>query len=376
MRRTHLNNPLHRIQKWSGEYYRPAVLHEVGTYLLVRHHTGDSMCDFLTSQAEFLEEYEAAADQQEQVQLDEAFTNARAAATEGHMHSPGPHPSDMPDTQDDIDMDEPHTQEAEKEEDEVFLRYMNDYRNGTIDIANIDPLVDEEDADDDEDVENDAPVIDFDPIRPYLPERQTSEQSATGDNPTAGGAQDAFMPRATRSPSDISVAPQSVPTYDSVRNAYVRIVHTNGIHNLAMVSCGCRGGLDLPKDLVACQLMPTSFSNVRTLFSTQVMDYFRLCNLELKASAYQFYMLLRRLTKPLAPAEVVNLYGEFRRTARFWRWLKKLKWAGFGHNGRHHGSVRPGELANFCPACPQPNVNLPDDWKADTDRSVHLNLKN
>ena len=85
----------------------------------------------------------------------------------------------------------------------------------------------------------------------------------------------------------------------------------------------------------------------------------------MKASAYQFYHLLRRLT---APAEVVDLYNEFRRMTRLWRWIKKLKWAGYGHNGKRPSHVEPGELANYCPACPQPGINLPEDWKNDPNR--------
>ena len=40
---------------------------------------------------------------------------------------------------------------------------------------------------------------------------------------------------------------------------------------------------------------------------------FWLSNLELKASAYQFYQLLRRQTLPMAPGDVDDLYREFRR---------------------------------------------------------------
>lgn len=102
-----------------------------------------------------------------------------------------------------------------------------------------------------------------------------------------------------------------------------------------------------------------------------MLDYFRLCNLELKASAYQFYQLLRRITLPMAPAQVVNLYNEFRRTTRIWRWLKRLKWNGFGHNWHNPMDVQPGELAIYCPACPQPGINLPENWKEDPDRFLY-----
>src|SRR5271168_2665036 len=65
-----------------------------------------------------------------------------------------------------------------------------------------------------------------------------------------------------------------------------RVVHTNGLHNIAMVSCECHGTDNLPLDLFAAQLSPASLKRIKTLFSAQVLDHFRLCNLELKASAY------------------------------------------------------------------------------------------
>ena len=41
-------------------------------------------------------------------------------------------------------------------------------------------------------------------------------------------------------------------TKNGLNNAYVNIVHTNGIHHLAMVSCVCHGPDLLPMDLIAC----------------------------------------------------------------------------------------------------------------------------
>ena len=161
-----------------------------------------------------------------------------------------------------------------------------------------------------------------------------------------------------------------VPTRDAFQNSYVRIVHTNGLHHLAMVSCRSHGAEFLPRDLIASRLVPASFQNIRTLFSAQLLDFFRLCNLELKALAYSFYHLLRRLTMPMAPAEVADLYNEFRRMTRLWRWMKKLKWAGYGHNGKSTKDVKAGELAIFCAACPLPGVNLPPDWKDDVNKYV------
>jgi hypothetical protein len=149
---------------------------------------------------------------------------------------------------------------------------------------------------------------------------------------------------------------------------YIRVVHSNGLHHISMVSCECHGSDVLPLDLFAAQLLPTSFKRTKTLFTSQVLDMFRLCNLELKASAYQFYQLLRRMTRPMAPAEVINLYREFRRMSRLWRWMKKLKWAGYPNNTKKVNEVQAGELAIYCPACPQSGINIMENWKNDTAR--------
>lgn len=163
----------------------------------------------------------------------------------------------------------------------------------------------------------------------------------------------------------------AVPRTDGLHNSYVRIVHTNGVHHLALVTCSCSGYDGLPAELIHAGLMPTSFRRVRTLFSLAVLDQYRYSNLEMKASAYQFYQMLRRVTLPMSPTSVVNFYHELRRLSRLWRWMKKLKWAGFGHKEADPMNVSPGELSNFCPACPQPGINLPEDWQTDKNRWVY-----
>jgi hypothetical protein len=53
------------------------------------------------------------------------------------------------------------------------------------------------------------------------------------------------------------------------------------------------------------------------------------------------------------------------RITRQWRNLKDWIWFGFGHREREPGE---GELALFCPVCPQAGINLPPDWLDDPER--------
>jgi len=342
MRTTHQTDPLHRIERWTGTYFRPAALWEVGCYILVQHYNPEPICEYLQFQKQFLEEFETGKDTAEQRQLEQlGLTSPQQTARPSANDNDG-----------DIQMGDGQGDPAgadyasERIQDETFQQFLD--RLYETHGEAMDESAGNAEADDTAEVsEADDDIPNF---PSYLPNQ--SDNSPSGIQDSAN--------------SDPAGPP--IPRADILNNTYVRIVHSNGIHHLAMVSCQCHGSDSLPLDLVACRLMPASFATIRTLFSAQLLNSFRLANLELKASAYQFYQLLRRLTQPMAPAEVVDLYNEFRRMSRLWRWIKKLKWAGHGHNQKGAMNVGRGELANYCPACPQPGVNLPDDWKNDPHR--------
>lgn len=54
------------------------------------------------------------------------------------------------------------------------------------------------------------------------------------------------------------------------------------------------------------------------------------------------------------------MYKQLLRVARQWRDLMNRMEQGLGHQSEE--SAPDGSMAIFCPACPQPGVNLPDDW--------------
>ena len=74
--------------------------------------------------------------------------------------------------------------------------------------------------------------------------------------------------------------PAATPKMDALCNPYVRVVHTNGVHHIALVYCTCRGQEEAHSDLMAQRLIPTSFTRYRTLFTHAVLDDFRAANLE------------------------------------------------------------------------------------------------
>ncbi|KAF8149042.1 hypothetical protein B0H34DRAFT_758043 [Crassisporium funariophilum] len=359
MRHTHTQSPFHWIECWTGDSFRHAALWEVGTYVLVPHDGPKPICEGLEFQRGFLERLQINMDNEEELKLGrmrERWTSASASASSS---ASGP---DEDAEMGDVEQD---TWEQDNLSDAEFFKWLDASREQPEEV--LDEFMDGEDAEDGERAEQDVRGF-----HPYL-----GAISGTGvHNADADAKRDLDAESHTRADADPAVdvimpwtAPRR-PGADALNNTYVRALHVNGIHHLAMVTCNCHGEDHVAMGLVASRLLPASFTHIQTLFTAPLMDYFRLCNLELKALAYQFYQLICRLTRPIGNSKIVNLYNEFRRMSWLWRWMKKLKWAGYSHNKQDPLNPPAGSLANFCPTCPQPGRNLPQDWKNDPNRWV------
>ncbi|KAI6126956.1 hypothetical protein F5141DRAFT_1060598 [Pisolithus sp. B1] len=146
------------------------------------------------------------------------------------------------------------------------------------------------------------------------------------------------------------------------------IVHTEGIFSHEVSVCKCPGSdpNDWHLDLLHQRLFPASISKPKTAFTFDVLDHFLIDALECKTSAMSFYQKLKRFTNNAFPER--DRYRELMRVSQLWRDLKHRKWFGSGHDaGQDPGD---GGLALFCPACPQPGLNLPADWKVQYDRDT------
>ena len=65
-----------------------------------------------------------------------------------------------------------------------------------------------------------------------------------------------------------------------------------------------------------------------------------------------------------------NRHQELFRVLRQWRILKQQKYSGHSYYGQQ--SSTPGSLALFCAACPQPGLNLPENWQQDPDHATYI----
>jgi len=82
-----------------------------------------------------------------------------------------------------------------------------------------------------------------------------------------------------------------------------------------------------------------------------------------KASTYDFYRALEKLTTNTGINCPKSRYRALMRMNLQWRHLKMLKWAGSANIPDGVASTQPGDLAIRCPSCPRPNINLPVGWE-------------
>lgn len=313
MRTQHKDGALHRIEEWTGTYFRKAELRQVGVYILVPHHQQANLCPALQFQNDNLERRNISRDDIEQREL-----------TAGYSDTLGSVP------------------QLSRNNEEAY--YKQSHHNSSSNIS----YEQERDEDMDTDKQLDQLYKNH-----FVDHRPADGDGGGNDNGTAD----------SNAPADSN----RHPTTDAFNNPYVRVIHTNGFHYMPLVYCDCQGRENTHSDLMAVGILPSSFKRYQTVFTHSVLEDFRLTSLECKASAYQYNQKLCRQTSSMFPDEYPNLYAELRRMSRIWRWLKRLKWAGVGHRPRNTELV-PGELANFCPACPQPGLNLPDNWHEDPKR--------
>ncbi|KAG2091180.1 uncharacterized protein F5147DRAFT_748145 [Suillus discolor] len=148
----------------------------------------------------------------------------------------------------------------------------------------------------------------------------------------------------------------SGPEFQPKENTMV-IVDKSGVHRLEVRCCECPNAMSPDIQMFRHRFFPASFNRPKTVFTL---------DLECGTSAMNYYSKLRRMTSSmfphLVPAHCKDRYRELMRVARQWRQLKTMKWHGFGHRSDNPST---GELALFCPACPQPGINVLFDpsWK-------------
>ncbi|KAJ3501460.1 hypothetical protein NLJ89_g9327 [Agrocybe chaxingu] len=115
--------------------------------------------------------------------------------------------------------------------------------------------------------------------------------------------------------------------------------------------------------LLRRRLYPASQLIAKTCATFDVLNLLEKLSLTTKASMYDFYRGLEKLTDNTGLQKPKSRYRALSRIFLQWRHLKLLKWAGRAHDPAGVDGTAPGELALRCPSCPHPGINLPSDWE-------------
>ncbi|KAI0038301.1 hypothetical protein FA95DRAFT_1505875 [Auriscalpium vulgare] len=144
------------------------------------------------------------------------------------------------------------------------------------------------------------------------------------------------------------------------------VLHTNGVHKVKVDYCGCglSTGLERRQQFMRSGLWPATVVDPQTAATFACLDTFQQLSLQGKLSGYDFYKSLEILTDGSGLSVPPDRLTAFMTMAREWRHIKMMKRAGRGHDPAGVVGTGPGELAVTCPACPMPDVNLPEGWEA------------
>ena len=163
-------------------------------------------------------------------------------------------------------------------------------------------------------------------------------------------------------------------------NISFRVIHSNGIHQVAVDQCRCHN-VPFYKQLLQIGWWPATPLDPRSAATFEVLRHFHILNLQGKVTGYSFYQALAHQTDntglnlPSVSSLVLPFMSSsqlkwmkdrldtFMLMVRQWRHIKMVKRAGRAYDPKGIAATTPGSLAILCRACPLPHVNLPEGWE-------------
>ncbi|KAG6905641.1 hypothetical protein DXG01_001478 [Tephrocybe rancida] len=123
----------------------------------------------------------------------------------------------------------------------------------------------------------------------------------------------------------------------------MRVLHTNGFHNIALSYCSCR---PLPPHIQLLQwgLYPASQLVVKTCATFELLQHLHILGLATKSSTYDFYRTLKKLTDNTGLEVPTTHYKALQQMCLQWWHLLMLKRGGRGHDSSGAGGTGRGSL--------------------------------
>ncbi|KAG0692995.1 hypothetical protein DFH29DRAFT_1007791 [Suillus ampliporus] len=141
------------------------------------------------------------------------------------------------------------------------------------------------------------------------------------------------------------------------------VLEINGIHSVTLDFCHCTTVQTHNIQVLRARWYPSTTTNPWMAATFCLLDHSQMYTFESKGSTFKYYQLLSCLTDNTGTHQPKDHYESFLRMSRQHRHLTSLLRAGHGHNPSGILSMKEGELAILCPACPQPGRNLLQDWE-------------
>ncbi|KAL0570776.1 hypothetical protein V5O48_011179, partial [Marasmius crinis-equi] len=146
---------------------------------------------------------------------------------------------------------------------------------------------------------------------------------------------------------------------------HLLVLHSNGIYRINLRFCGCSKALPQHIQLLQRRLYPTNVrkGRISTVVTFEYLESLQIHTLTTKASVYDFYRAIERLTDNRGLTVPKSRYRQLLRAIRQWRHLKLLLRAGKGQAALDVDSSPESTLTLKCPSCPHPGINLPVGWE-------------
>ncbi|KAK7022727.1 hypothetical protein VNI00_017003 [Paramarasmius palmivorus] len=152
----------------------------------------------------------------------------------------------------------------------------------------------------------------------------------------------------------------------------MRVLHTNGIHEVDIRFCHCHKRIDQFRQLLRRGLYPSTVNegHITTCATFAYLETLRVMSSTTKGSTHDFYRALEKLTDNTGLVLPKSRYRPLLRMIRQWRHIKLVIWSGAAHDEAGIGD-KEGRLVVQCPSCPHPGINLPVNWQDASRRFLY-----
>ncbi|KAG1732422.1 uncharacterized protein EDB91DRAFT_1238762 [Suillus paluster] len=123
--------------------------------------------------------------------------------------------------------------------------------------------------------------------------------------------------------------------------------------------CGCESAQPHITQLLCVHLFPSTTTDPKSAATFHVLEYFQMLSFKFKASVWEFYNTIARLTDNTGILVLKDCYESFLQMICEWRFIMQMKCCGQGHHPGGIKKIEASTCAVLCPACPHPSKNLP-----------------